>query len=436
MGASLRMQIKRMGLTARTMRRFLPILLMCGFAAFGGQALAQGTQKIAAVVNDEVISVFDLQARLSLLTAGSDARRNPEAQRRLVPEVLRRMIDETLQMQEAKRLNISVSDAEIEHAIATIEQQNGMARGELEAFLARDGVDRQTLIAQIEPQIAWSKVVGRRIRPQIQISPEEIDEALARIQAGVGKPEYLLAEIFLRVDELENEAEIQQVGQRIMQQIQQGASFSAVARNFSQAASAAEGGNLGWVRADELGSDIEGTVSGMQPGQMAGPIRTLGGFQILLLRERRIARGLSADAEVQLQQLFFPLAASADAAQVNEATARAQAMAARASSCADIEALAAELATPMSGSLGRLKTSALPPVLQNAIRDLDIGRPSAPVRTENGVVVLMVCDRQGQEAELEQRQRIEQMLLMPRLDAAAQRYLRDLRRTAFVDIRL
>lgn len=419
------------------MRKLLLTVLVCGFAAIGGAAFAQETQKIAAVVNDEVISLFDLQSRMSLLLAGSETRDTPETRRRLAPEVLRRMIDEVLQLQEAKRLNITVAEPEIEQAIANIERQNGMPKGGLEAFLASNRIDKMALVSQVEPQIAWSKVVARRIRPQIQISPEEVSETLARVKAGVGKPEYLLAEIFLRVDDTENEAQIRQVAQRIMQQLQQGANFPAVARNFSQAASAAEGGNLGWVRAEELGDDLAAPVSQMQPGQVVGPIRTLSGFQILLLRERRLAAGLAGgDAEVQLQQLFFPLAANAPANQVTDATAKAQAMAGRAKSCGDMETLARELATPMSGSLGKLKTSALPVAIQNAIRDLEVGRPSAPVRTENGLAVLMVCDRQGQNAEQNQRQQIERMLVAQRLDAAAQRHLRDLRRAAFIDIRL
>jgi peptidyl-prolyl cis-trans isomerase SurA len=102
-----------------------------------------------------------------------------------------------------------------------------------------------------------------------------------------------------------------------------------------------------------------------------------------------------------------------------------------------MESLAKELATPMSGSLGRLKTSSLPPAVRNAINGLDIGRPSGPVRNENGLAILMVCDRQGgQNAEQEQREQIERMLTLQRLDAAAQRYLRDLRRAAFIDLRL
>lgn len=419
------------------MRKLLFISLLCGFALIGVQTLAQSVQGIAAVVNDDVISVFDLQARLSLIIAGSNTPNTPETRQRLAPEVLRRMIDETLELQEAKRLNIRVTDVEIEQALEKIERQNNMSKGGLDTFFAKTGIDKSTLINQVEPQIAWAKVVGRRLRSQVQVTPEEIDDALARIKASKGKPEYLLAEIFLRVDDTENEAEINQLAQRIMQQLQQGASFAALARNFSQAASANEGGDLGWVQAEELGDILDKSVSQMKPGQVVGPIRTLGGFNIVLLRERRIGEGLAAtDEEVQLQQLFFPLAADSPTPQVDPLMARAQATAARAKSCGDMETLAKELATPMSGSLGKVKMAALPTSLRDAIQNLAIGQPSKPIRTDKGIIVLMVCARQGQNTEQDQRRQIEQGLFLQRLDAAARRYLRDLRRTAFIDMRL
>lgn len=416
------------------MKKLFLTFLICSFAFIGGQAFAQSVQGIAAVVNDNVISNYDLNARLSLIMAGSRTPDTQENRQRLAPEVLRRMIDETLKMQEAKRLNIKVSDADIQQALNRLESQNNMPPGGLDRFLKQAGIDKATLIAEVEPQIAWVKVVNHQVRPQIQVTPEEIDEAMARLRASKGKPEYLLSEIFLRVDETENEPRVHQLATRILQQLKQGADFAALARNFSQAASANDGGNLGWVRADELGDNLETPVAGAKPGQVIGPIRTLDGFNIILLRNSRIAQGLPATTqEVKLQQLFFPVAKGNSVQQVMN---QASTTAAGAKSCSDMENLAQKLATPMSGSLGTLKMDSLPGPLQEAIRNLEIGQPSKPIHTDKGVIVLMVCGRTGQDAEQGQRERIGQMLAMQRLDAAARRYLRDLRRTAFIDIRL
>lgn len=400
-------------------------------------AKAQSVEKIAAIVNDDVISYFDLDMRLSLIISASNAQDTAEARRRMAPQVLRRLIDENLQQQEAKRLNIAVTDADLQRALTQIEKQNNVAAGQLDTFLKRQGADKLALIGQLEAEIAWAKVVGRRIRPQIQVDSEEVDETLARMAEAKGKPEHLLAEIFLRVDDPANEREVEQLAKRIMQQIKAGAGFSALARNFSQSASAANGGNLGWIRQGELEDQLEQIVSKISPGGIAGPVRTLGGFHILFLRQRRIAEGLAPpDVTLTLQQLFFPVAQDAAAGELDRTMKQARSTAAEAASCTDMEAISRELGTPLSGSLGRIKLEQLPPQLRNAVETLEINRSSEPVRTENGFIVLMVCEREGNSEQTTIRRRIEQMLFAQRVDAAARRHLRDLRRAAFIDIRI
>ncbi|MCG8509708.1 MAG: peptidylprolyl isomerase [Rhodospirillales bacterium] len=400
-------------------------------------ASGQNVERIAAIVNDEVISFFDLEMRLSLIIAGSRLPNNKETRQRLAPQILRRLIDESLQMQEAKRLNIRVTDSDLDHAFANIERQNQLKPGALDAYLESVGVDKLALIAQVEPEIAWAKVIGRRIRPQIRIGSEEIDETIARLNEAKGKPEHLLAEIFLRVDDPSGERGVKQLANRIMQQLKNGASFPALARNFSQNAAAAAGGDLGWIRQGELGAELDAAIEKMKPSSIAGPLRTISGYHILLLRQRRTAKGLEGpEVSVDLQQLFFPLPRGTGSEESSRQMEQASAIAAKASSCKDMESLAAEIGTPQSGSLGTVKLASLPDALRTAVQDLAIGTPSNPVQTANGAIVLMVCERHGDAEPEALRKRIENMLYVQRRDAAARRYLRDLRRAAFIDVRL
>ncbi|MBC8159507.1 MAG: SurA N-terminal domain-containing protein, partial [Alphaproteobacteria bacterium] len=148
------------------MKKFLVLALLFAVVGPFNAASAQQFDKIAAVVNDEVISIFDLNSRLLLVVAGTNARKQPETLRRLAPQVLRQLIDEALQLQEAKRLGVRVTDADLERALAGIERQNKLKKGTLDSFLEAQGTNKATLISKIEPEIAWAKVVGRRIRPQ------------------------------------------------------------------------------------------------------------------------------------------------------------------------------------------------------------------------------------------------------------------------------
>lgn len=411
----------------------LALMLFLG----ASDARAQNTQRIAAVVNDDVISVYDLNARLTLVVMTSQLPDRPEVRQRIAPQVLRRLIDERIQIQEARRLDIQVTEADLERAMGQIARQNNLPANGLDDFLLRQGIDRNALISQIEPEIAWAKVVGRRLRPRISIGDEEIEEALGRMRASEGQPEYRIAEIFLRVDNPTNESEVQQLADRLLSQLRDGASFAALARSFSQDASAANGGDIGWVRRNELPTDLQPPLANLRPGEVAGPIRTLGGFYILFLRDQREASSIDLpEVTLDMQQLFLPVTETATEADVAKLIEQASALRAQANTCEDMERIGGELGTPLSGSLGQIRMSSLPQTLQNVVRELDIGEASEPVRTDVGVVVLMICQREGGEIDEKVRRRIQNMLVMQRMDVAARRYLRDLRRAAFIDVRM
>jgi peptidyl-prolyl cis-trans isomerase SurA len=422
------------------MRKLLScIALSWAFTAliWVGDAVAQNAQRIAAVVNDEVISVHDLNNRLSLLIATSNLENRPETRRRLGPEVLRMLIDDVLKLQEAKRLNVVVGREDIDRALDRIEVQSNLPQGKLRDALANSGVNLSTLIDQVEVEIAWVKAVTRLERGRIDIGDDEIDYELARIQQNAGNPEFRVGEIFLPVDDPANEAEVRQQAERLAQQTRGGASFPSLARNFSQGASAAVGGDLGWVRRGQLGAELDAALQRLQPGQVSDPIRTTSGFHLLALRERRVAEGVAgSNVKVSLHQLYLPVSPDASPADVRARMEEAQELSEPAQSCADLQALNREGAPPLSGSLGEAEVNQLPPEIRKVVLPLEAGQKSAPFRSGNGVIVLMVCDRQGEDVSLRQREMIRRALEEERLGAAAQRYLRDLRRAAFVDIRL
>lgn len=248
---------------------------------------ARSVEGIAAVVNDDIISMSDLSARLQLALVSSGLPGTAEVRQRLTPQVLRSLVDERLQMQEASRANIAVTDKEIDDAFGRVAEQNQMKRDQLEKMLASQGVPRSALESQIRATIGWGKLVQRRLRPSIEIGEDEIDAVLRRIEANAGKPEYLAAEIFLAVDSPEREEEVRRLADRLVEQIGQGASFPAVARQFSQSAGATNGGDLGWVQQGQLPDELDSALRDLRPGQASRPIRSLTGYHILLLREQR-----------------------------------------------------------------------------------------------------------------------------------------------------
>ena len=409
--------------------------LVLAFMLFGGAAGAQDNLRIAAVVNDDIISAYDLMSRLSLVVAASEVKDSSEVRRHLAPQVLRSLIEDKLKLQEAKRLQIRVSQKDIAQALDRMEKQNGMPKGGLDTFLRQNAITKPTLIEQIKAEIAWSKTVIRKFGRGIRVGDVEIDEKLAEIRESRGKPEYLVAEIFLSFDNQRGEDEVRTQAERMIKQIREGASFPFLARSFSHSSSAASGGDLGWIRLGQLGGELDAALAKMQPGMISPPIQTQTGYYILALRKNRISSG-AGDVTLSLRQLYLPLSPNADANEVASQMSLATTMSQVAYSCADMVTLALETGSPLSGDLGKVKLSRLPVSLRGVVETLPIGKASKPQRREGGVVVFMVCGREGEKPAAKERAQIKRILVNERLTNAARRYLRDLHRSAFVDVRI
>lgn len=401
------------------------------------QAWAQG-QGIAAIVNDDIISSHDLESRISLFLATSNAQDTPENRRRLAPEVLRTLIDDALKHQEMRRQNITVSQAEIDHTLDQIAAQLRVSPDQLPAYLAGRGVAMSTLIDQLDAEIGWLKVVNRIAGERAAVTPEEVDAEMAQMRANAGGVEYRVGEIYLTVDDPAEQPRVEEQARRLVAEARGGANFAALARTFSQSRSAAAGGDLGWVPRDEVDGQIASVLSGLQPGQVSDPIRAQGGYFILYLADRRTGGAAPVGKiAVTLQQLFLPLSTTtATEAEISAKAKAAQDIAANARSCAELDERAKQFGPAASRNLGKIDVERLPPDVARAILPLGPGQSTAPVRVAEGFLVLMVCDRQVQEPGAEQRAAVERRLRDQRLSATSRRQLRDLRRGALLDIRM
>jgi peptidyl-prolyl cis-trans isomerase SurA len=395
--------------------------------------------RIAAVVNDEVISVADLRSRLRMVMLSSNLTDSPETQQRVAAQVLRTIVDEKLQMQEAKRQNITATDDEINKAFAQIEKQNNMQTGQLEQVLKSRGIDRSALIDQLTASIVWGKLVRRLVSQTNVVSDEEIDYALKRAKESANEPQSRVAEIFLAVDNLQQEDEVRRLAERLTEQMRQGARFSAVAQQFSQSATAAVGGDIGWVRADQLSPELGKAVAQMRPGELSPPIRTGAGYYLLLVVDRRAGRsGGPEDSVLHLVQIVFPLPAQATEPMRRAAIAEAQSAKTTAKNCEDLLKIGKEKGSAQLSSEGRLRVDQVTPAMRNIVLGLDAGQASPPIVQKNGVGVIMMCEKAAAPSAptIPSRDDVAETLMRQRLDTLARRYMRDLRRTAFVDVRV
>ena len=394
--------------------------------------------RIAAVVNDEVISVGDLTSRLRMVMLSSNLTDSPETRQRVAAQVLRTIVDEKLQMQEAKRQNVTATDEEINKALAQIEKQNNMQAGQLDQVLKSHGIERSALVDQLTASIVWTKLVRRLVSQTNVVSDEEIDYALKRAKETANEPQSRVAEIFLAVDNPQQEDEVRRLAERLTEQMKQGARFSAVAQQFSQSATAAVGGDIGWVRPEQLSPELGKAVAQMRPGELSPPIRAGAGYYLVLVLDRRSGRSAGPeDSLVHLVQIVFPLPPQATEQMRRAAIVEAQGARTAAKSCEELLKIGKEKGSAQLSSEGRLRVDQVTPAMRNIVLGLEVGQTSPPIAQKNGVGVIMMCEKAAPSAPtVPTRDEIAETLMRQRLETLARRYMRDLRRTAFVDVRV
>jgi peptidyl-prolyl cis-trans isomerase SurA len=398
---------------------------------------AQEVDRIAAVVNDEIISIRDLDARLKLAITVSGLQDNIENRRRAVSQVLRKMVDERLQAQEANRLKISVSSDELKRSLSNVESQNRMPPGSLLPSLTKAGVDPDAIKDQIRADIVWVKLIMRTLQPQVKVGEDEITERLETIRQQFGQPEFMLAEIFLPAESSRQEEEAKRLGERLVEQLRAGAPFQALARQFSQSGSAANGGVLGWVSPATLDDDVREVAQRLEKGQVSPLTRTAAGYTILAMIDRRVAGEAHADPRLSLSQVLFPVPA-AGGPPLQQLAAKAAELSAPINSCDGMDELGRKLNSEKSGRREGVTLAQLPQNLRQMIAGLPLNKASQPVHVGDALLVVMVCsrDENASSGGLPTREAMRRAIEDERMDMLSRRYLRDLRRAAFVDFRL
>lgn len=397
-------------------------------------AAAMGQDRIAAVINENVITTSDIEARMKLAFLSSGLPDTPDVREHIFPQVLRGLIDEQLQMQEAKRLDITVPKEEIDKAMEVIARDNHIP-GDMRGFIKGKGGSPEALEEQIRAGLSWNKVVQRELRSRVEVGDDEIESAIARIRANAGKQEFLVSEIFLAVDNAKDEDQIKQVADNLVQQIKHGANFAAVARQFSQSTGAASGGDIGWIQQGQLPAELNSALQDMQTGSVAGPVRSANGYHILALREKRTVSldGTGGEVTLDLQQAFRPVTGpeSHDAA-LDEAKQLRGSI----NNCQDLASKAKDMfpAWHLQATDG-MKLSDAPPSLADKVRDLTVGKSSDAIDTDKGVLVVFLCARHNPDSKVD-RDAIASSIGSEKLELQSRRLQRDLRRSAYIDIRV
>ena len=374
---------------------------------------------VAAVVNDEVISISDVaqRARLLLITLGIPA--NEENMQQALPRALEDLIDERLQLQKAAEFELEVPEEDIEAGVQDIASQNQGTIDELYANLRQAGVSPETLKEQMRAEIAWRRIMGGLYGSRIRISQVQIDNMLNRIKSSASEERYQLAEIFLYAPTESDRSQVLQAANMIVEQLQQGARFQLAAQQYSNAPSAAVGGDLGWVSPAELDPEVQTVLEEATPPALTAPIPVEDGVYIYALRAKQ--DGAETAMEVSLRQVLAPQGSEAALSSLNLEQP----------GCENLETRASEDGL-IYADLGNVPENALTSEVRSAITGVPVGGSTSPITTPSGEALLFVCDRQQAGVQLPDRQQIEDRLYSQQISMLSQRELRDLKREATI----
>lgn len=395
-------------------------------------------ERVAAIVNDDIISTFDLRQRIMLLVITAGVQPTQENLPQLEREALRQLVDEHLELGELRRqekeqkFQIIANDKDVDKEIAQIARGNNMTAEQLLNQLAAAGVGPQTFRDQLRAEVSWRRWIQGRYGSRLRIGDDQVSAVLQRLNASATKPQYEMSEIFIDAARVGGMDAAMNGANQLVAQLQQGAPFPAVARQFSASPTAASGGDAGWLSAGEMPNEVQEMLDQMRPGQLSKPIAVQDGVYIVFLREKR--SGQSATL-VGLKQAAISLPADAPAADVEAAHAKLLALKGHIKNCADMEAEANKVPGVVAGDLGEAEIKDLAPDFRQAAETLQTNQVSDPIRTKVGLHLVAVCSKRQSGGQMPNRDQIEDRLYSQQLAMISKRYLRDLRNSATIETR-
>ncbi|MDN3563442.1 peptidylprolyl isomerase [Paeniroseomonas aquatica] len=404
-----------------------------------GQAATQ-SNRIVAVVNGEVVSRSDIIGRARLFALNAGIAVAPEVLDRLTPQVTRLLIDERLRLQEVQRRRLPVTDAEVAEQIAELEQRNNLPNGALRAQLQQIGIQPRVLYDQIRTQIGWGRLLRQQLGPNAVPADAEVQDQIRNAKARAGQPEFLVSEIFIPIDDPRTEPETRRFVDEVIRQLRAGTAFPVAATQFSQAQTALQGGDLGWIRKEDVDPEVAAVIERMPPGAISNAIKVPGGYQIVALRQRRES-GRDLATLLTVRQAYFPFSSALDpnnpTQQQRDQVDKAQRLAAGARSCDAVEQAArggSGADRPVDPGQIRLET-VTPPPLRAMLASLTPGKASQPILTPEGVMVMMVCTKEQRNLAEFTPEQAQQQLLRDRVELLSRQLQRDLRRRAQIEMR-
>ena len=394
---------------------FLPIKLF-----------TQDIQAISAIVNDEVISRYDVQQRVQLIVSTSGIKPTQENIKRLETQALRSLVNEKIQLQEAIKLDVPSSDDEVNLMLERIANGNQMSGQEILQQINSQGVRAETLLNQIKAELLWNKIVRGRYGSYINVNEDEVSIVYDRTMESIGKDQYDISEIFIGYENEQEQQEANILANKLVEQLRSGAAFAAVAQQFSQTASSGQGGYIGWVTEGQLDNEIIDSLKELKKDEISNPINTVAGFYVIKLNDKTKAGGKNPlRNQYDLVSVIFEINQKKESENFSKDFV----------SCKRIDQLTDKYNEKEVNYIGKRILSDLPEDLHNELLNKEAGDTLNPRIIGENINIILICDRKDDIGIQVSRETIEENIYAQKIGMMSRRYLRDLRRDAVIEYR-
>ena len=439
------------------MRRFFSlgptsmVVLLLGALAFQGKALAQtrelSTQgalldRVAAVVDTGVVLESEVDDQMKQVSARLQAQNMalpPDSVLR--KQVLDRLILQRIQLEQAQRDGITISDDQLNAALQDVAKRNNIPFSDLPTVLSQQGIDYASYREEMRQQLTLGLLRQRDVLQRIVVTPREIDQFLAKqTQQPAANEEYNVSHILIAVPPNatpEQLAQAQQHADDVYHRASKGEDFGKLAVAYSNSEDALEGGSLGWRQGSELPTFLTNLILGLKPGQVGAPLRTPTGFHIVKLNQVRSQEKKEIVEQIHVRHILLKTNALQDDATVKQRLEQIRQQIVNGESFAVAASAASQDPGSASsgGDLGWQSPEAFDPSFSGAVANLKVGEVSQPFKTQFGWHIAQLLGRRSHD-ETQEVKRLNAMeqIRASKADENTELWLQHLRDDAYVKV--
>ncbi len=379
--------------------------------------------RIAATVNNKVITEKDLNYRIKLALISMNLPINSENIKQVRTQILDTLIQELVKLQLTEEFKIDVEETAVQASIRQIENLNNMAEGGFKKMLSKKGIPYYVMEQNIKSSLIWNDFIKARYGDSIRVTPDDIDRALDELKSSLTETRYHLAEIILPIDHKNTAEKRLRQAQKIANQLKKGAQFSILASQFSNAPSAARGGDIGWVPQSKFLPEEAKELAHVKEGGISNPFKSRGAVRLYFVRDKLSPGQFSKPSKtVSFKQVFVANPEDAFAFEIEDNIKQVAAIAQQIRSCRSVERLVKSKKGHVQ-FVKKVPLQNLNTALKKIINGTSLNRASKPVYTGNGALFFVICDRQTSNPKAPNRDDIQAQLLDKQLQNISQQEL-------------